>query len=107
MRVLIAGVAGYLGWPLAQYLAARGHIVAGIDKFLRRQWVEEIGSHSALPIASIEDRLQAFQARYTQNLMFRRGDLQDYNFLKSFLSDFQPHAIVHLAEMPSAPYSMM
>ncbi|MEP6984398.1 MAG: NAD-dependent epimerase/dehydratase family protein [Chloroflexota bacterium] len=107
MKVLIAGVDGYLGWPLAQYLAARGHIVAGIDKFLRRQWVEEIGGHSALPIASIEDRLQAFQERYNQNLIFRTGDLQDYNFLKSFLSDFHPDAIVHLGEMPSAPYSMM
>lgn len=107
MKVLIAGVDGYLGWPLAQYLAARGHSVAGIDKFLRRQWVEEIGGHSALPIAPFEDRLQAFTKRYGHMLIFQQGDLQDYKFLKSFLVDFQPDAIVHLAEMPSAPFSMM
>jgi len=41
MRVLIAGVDGYLGWPLAQRLASRGHEVAGVDIYYRRGWVEE------------------------------------------------------------------
>lgn len=107
MKVMIAGVDGYLGWPLAQYLASRGHTVAGIDQFLRRQWVEEMGGQSALPISSFDDRLRAYHERYNQDLIFRQGDLQDYKFLKSFLCDFQPDAIVHLAEMPSAPFSMM
>ncbi len=107
MKVFIAGVDGYLGWSLAQYLAARNHIIAGTDMFLRRQWVEEIGSHSALPISSFEDRQDAFQERYDKSLRFQEGNLQDYTFLKSYLVDFQPDAIVHLAEMPSAPYSMM
>ena len=47
MKVFVAGIDGYLGWPLAQYLAARGHQIAGADLFLRRQWVNEMGSHSA------------------------------------------------------------
>ena len=33
MRVFIAGIDGYLGWPLAQYLAARGHEVGGVDGY--------------------------------------------------------------------------
>jgi UDP-sulfoquinovose synthase len=107
MKVFIAGVDGYLGWPLAQYLAARGHQVAGNDLFLRRQWVEEVGSHSAIPVYNNEERLKAFRQRFEQNLIFREGDLLDYTFLKHFLADFQPDAIVHLAEMPSAPYSMI
>lgn len=107
MKVFIAGVDGYLGWSLAQYLAARNHTVAGVDMFLRRQWVDEIGSHSALPIVSIEERQQAFQECFGTSLIFKQGDLQDYAFLKSFLDDFQPDAVVHLGEMPSAPYSMM
>jgi UDP-sulfoquinovose synthase len=107
MKVFIAGVDGYLGWPLAQYLAARGHQVAGNDLFLRRKWVEEVGSHSALPVYSMDERLEAFYQRFGQNLTFREGNLLDYTFLKNFLADFQPDAIVHLAEMPSAPYSMI
>jgi UDP-sulfoquinovose synthase len=107
MKVFIAGIDGYLGWSLAQYLTARGHVVAGNDVYLRRQWVEEMGSLSALPIVSMEERLAAFRERYGTDLIFREGDLLDYDFLVSFLRDFQPDAIVHLAEMPSAPYSMI
>jgi len=107
MKVFIAGLDGYLGWALAQYLTARGHQVGGTDLFLRRQWVAEVGSHSAVPIASMQDRLDTFHKHYGKALDFRQGDLLDYTFLKSYLADFQPDAIVHLAEMPSAPYSMI
>ncbi len=107
MKVFIAGIDGYLGWPLAQYLTARGHRVAGNDMFYRRQWVAEIGSHSAIPVYDLPERQRAFRDRYGCDLIFRQGDLLDYQFLKSFLEDFQPDAIVHLAEMPSAPYSMI
>ncbi|MBK9749965.1 MAG: NAD-dependent epimerase/dehydratase family protein [Chloroflexi bacterium] len=107
MRVFIAGVDGYLGWALAQYLTARGHDVAGVDNYARRQWVDEMGSVSAIPIYSMPDRLAAFREHYGKELLFREGDLLDYQFLRDFLSDFQPDAIVHLGEMPSAPYSMI
>jgi UDP-sulfoquinovose synthase len=107
MRVFIAGIDGYLGWALAQYLTARGHEVAGNDLFLRRQWVEEVGSTSALPVYSMQERLTAFREHYGKDLDFREGDLLDYTFVKNYFRDFQPEAIVHLAEMPSAPYSMM
>ncbi len=107
MRVFIAGIDGYLGWPLAQYLASRGHVVAGIDALLRRQWVEEIGGHSAIPVATIAERLQAFRHRFGITLDFQNGNLLDYEFLKHSLAAFKPDAVVHLAEMPSAPYSMI
>lgn len=107
MKVFIPGIDGYLGWALAQYLTARGHEVAGVDRYLRRDWVEEMGSTSALPIATMAERLEAFEARYGKPLNFREGDLLDYAFLRDYLNEFQPDAIVHLAEMPSAPYSMI
>ncbi len=107
MKVFIAGIDGYLGWALAQYLTVRGHEVAGVDRYLRRQWVEEVGSVSAMPIYSMEERLVAFREHFGKDLLFREGDLLDYAFMRNFLADFQPEAIVHLAEMPSAPYSMI
>lgn len=107
MRVFIAGIDGYLGWSLAQYLTARGHDVAGTDLFLRRKWVEEVGGQSALPVYSMEERLEAFEARHGKPLNFRKGDLLDYEFVRDYLAAFQPDAIVHLGEMPSAPYSMI
>ncbi len=107
MKVLIAGMDGYLGWPLAQYLAARGHTVAGLDAFLRRKWVTEMNSDSAIPAAPMTERLQGFENRFDQKLLFREGNLLDYDFLKQYLAEFMPDAIVHFAEMPSAPYSMI
>lgn len=107
MKVFVIGIDGYLGWSLAQYLTVRGHTVAGIDALLRREWVEEVGSQSAIPIVSFKERLDAFQERFGVALDARMGDLLDYPFLKGFLADFQPDAIVHLGEMPSAPYSMI
>lgn len=107
MKVYIAGIDGYLGWPLAQYLVARGHQIAGNDLFLRRKWVEEMDSYSAIPIYNIDERLEAFREHHNQDVIFRKGDMLDYGFLRDFLNDFQPDAIVHLAEMPSAAYSMI
>jgi UDP-sulfoquinovose synthase len=107
MRIFIAGIDGYLGWPLAQHLAKRGHMVAGLDALLRRQWVAEVGGHSAIPIFPIEERLHAFHEHHQCDVLFRQGNLLDYPLLRDMLSAFQPDAIVHLAEMPSAPYSMI
>ena len=62
--MFIAGMDGYLGWSLAQHLAARGHEVAGVDALLRRAWVEEMGSVSAIPIAPVEDRFRPSAHQY-------------------------------------------
>jgi UDP-sulfoquinovose synthase len=107
MRVFIAGVDGYLGWPLALALAQRGHEVAGIDAYYRRDWVAEVGAQSATPIRRMTERLQAFHDHFGQSLDFRRGDLCDYNLVLNMLRSFEPEALVHLGEQPSAPYSMM
>lgn len=107
MKVFIAGLDGYLGWALAQYMTEKGHEVAGADKLMRREWVAEVGSISAIPIASHAERRTAFEERFGKPLDFRVGDLTNFEFVRDFLADFQPDAIVHLAQMPSAPYSMI
>ena len=107
MRVFIAGMDGYLGWSLALYLMARGHQVAGCDLFLRRKWVEEMGGWSAIPIASMEKRLVAAREKFGVQPLFWEGDLQSWEFVQHCFQEFQPDAIVHLGECPSAPYSMM
>ena len=107
MRIFIAGMDGYLGWSLAQYLAARGHQVGGADLFLRRQWVEEMGSCSATPVASMKDRLAALKESRGVEPKFWEADLRDYSVVERIFKEFQPDAVVHLGECPSAPYSMV
>jgi len=107
VRVLITGVDGYLGWTLAIHLASRGHDVAGIDNYMRRDWVQEMASQSATPIARMTQRLEAFRRTLGRNLTFHKGDLTDHDFVANVYRGFRPEAVVYLGEMPSAPYSMI
>jgi UDP-sulfoquinovose synthase len=107
MRVFIAGMDGYLGWSLAKHLTALGHEVSGADLFLRRQWVEEMGSWSATPIATMKERLVALKESTGVEPKFWHADLREYEAVSQILRDFQPDAVVHLGECPSAPYSML
>ncbi len=107
MRVFIAGMDGYLGWSLAQYLAARGHKVGGADAYFRRKWVAEMGSQSATPIREMTERLQAFEHRWGEAPYYKEGDLTDWPFVQGMFEEFKPDAVVHLGECPSAPYSMI
>ncbi len=107
MKVLICGMDGYLGWPLALQLNQReGAEVVGLDNFSRRAQVDEVGSDSAIPIESMRERLAAARDIFGEAPDFREGDLRDYDFVAKVLSEESPEAIVHLGEMPSAPYSM-
>jgi UDP-sulfoquinovose synthase len=105
--VLVAGADGYLGWPLCMHLASKGYDVVGIDNFARRRNVEEIGSWSALPIPTMEERLAAFQKIHGKRIEFFEGDLRDFYFVRGIVRRYKPKAIVHLGEQPSAPYSMI
>jgi UDP-sulfoquinovose synthase len=107
MRVLICGVDGYLGWALAQHLAARGHEIAGIDDYSRRRWVAEMNSDSAIPVAPMRDRLEVFKETFGDELRYWEGDLKEYALIEDAFKEFSPDAVVHLGECPSAPYSMI
>jgi UDP-sulfoquinovose synthase len=107
MRVLILGIDGYLGWSLAQYLSDKEYIIGGVDTFYRRDQVEEIESYSAIPISNIIERMQAYKEIYGKDIFFRAVDVCNYDHIKNVIQKFKPDCIVHLAENPSAPYSMI
>ncbi len=107
MKVLIAGMDGYLGWTLAMHLRNRGHTVAGVDNFSRRKNVEEVGSWSATPIRDIDERLKAFREIHGKDIRFWEGDLREYHFVRGIVKKYKPDTIVHLGEQPCAPYSMI
>ena len=61
MRIMVLGGDGYLGWPTAMYLSSRGHDVAVLDNAVRRQYDEELGSGSLVPIESLRTRVKAWR----------------------------------------------
>ena len=107
MRILILGIDGYLGWSLANYLAGKDDAISGIDSFFRRKWVKEMDSISAVPVASMKKRLKSYQKIYNKEINFYKGDITDYDFLSKTIKKIKPEVIVHFAQCPSAPYSMM
>ena len=108
MRVMILGIDGYLGWPLALKLSKLGFKVAGVDNYWRRDMVMEKGSHTAVEIPRMTERLSKVKEILGLDINFRKIDIRtELPKLKEFMEEFKPEAIVHYAEIPSAPYSMV
>jgi len=107
MRVLILGMDGYLGWPLALRLARLGMQVSGMDNLSRRKWVSDRNAHSVVPILSMEDRLKKAKEVLDVDINYREFDILNRDELRDFLEEVEPEVIVHYAENSSAPYSMM
>ena len=109
MTILLTGADGYVGWPTALRTAARtDDRVLLVDNFARREWVESVGSVSAVPVAGIEDRMEAARDELgLANLSFVEGDLAERAFADELLSVHQPDVVVHAAAQPSAPYSQV
>lgn len=107
VKILILGMDGYIGWPLTLHQLAKGHTVCGVDNFSRRKNVDEMKSWSATPILEMSERLVYLKKKYGDKITFFEGDLLNPQFIDDVVKNFQPDAIVHLAEQPSAPFSMI
>src|SRR5437588_4231758 len=107
MRILVMGGDGYLGWPTVLHFCARGHEVAMVDNFARRRWHLERSTESLTPIASLGERIRAWREISGREIVAHIGDAQDAEFLDAVIAGFLPEAVVHYAEQPSAPYSML
>ncbi len=107
MKIGVLGGDGYCGWATALYLSARGHEVAIVDNFARRQWDHELGVQTLTPIRPLAERLRVWHELTGRAIQLFVGDVTDYDFLSSFVAEFQPESVVHFAEQRSAPYSMI
>ena len=107
MTILVLGGDGYCGWPTALHLSDAGHDVVIVDNFSRRQSDEELGTRSLTPIASLKERLGAWEEVTGRTIGREVGDLLDWEFVSSVVQRYQPEAVVHFAEQRSAPYSMI
>ncbi len=107
MRICVLGGDGYCGWATALYLSRKGHEIAIVDNYARRQWDHELGVQSLTPIEHMSRRLAVWQEVSGRAIELYTGDVTDYDFLASMMEDFRPDAVVHFAEQRAAPYSMI
>ncbi|MFP7754052.1 NAD-dependent epimerase/dehydratase family protein [Thermodesulfobacteriota bacterium B35] len=107
MKALILGGDGYLGWPTAMNFSAKGHDVMVVDNYLRRDLCRKHDVESLYSPPNLHERSRIWQKITGRKIAVRIGNCCDYAFLSSIFGEFAPEAVIHYAEQPSAPYSML
>ena len=119
-NVLILGGDGYLGWPTAMYFSSRGYEVTVVDNYFRRNacteldtgmlysvptliqraklWYELTGFEIKVVIADLSDP-EAMRILFDARLKYQWAVNENYSGL--------PDTVIHYAEQPSAPYSLI
>ncbi len=107
MKVIVLGGDGFCGWPCAVNLAEQNHDVIIVDNLSRRKIDIDLEVESLTPIASITERLSAWEEIGGKPMRFINMDLsKQYQKLLNLLIDEKPDSVIHFAEQRAAPYSM-
>ncbi|MCK9189685.1 NAD-dependent epimerase/dehydratase family protein [Acidithiobacillus sp.] len=108
MRICILGGDGYLGWPTAMHFSARGHKVLAVDNMIKRHWEAVVDVAPLEPTPLLQGRAVHWHGKTGKVIEVVVGDIAtDPELLQRICRDYQPDVIIHYAEQPSAPYSMM
>lgn len=95
MRVLVTGVAGFIGFSLATRLLARGDEVIGVDIV-----------NDYYDVTLKEARLSALRDQAGDRFTFLRTDFADYAALVTALDGLEFDRIVHLGAQAGVRYSI-
>lgn len=119
-HVLILGGDGYLGWPTAMYFSNRGYQVTVVDNYFRRNACNELDAGMLYPVPTLIERAKIWHEKTGYEIKVVIGDLAQPELMRSLFdgrvsyqwsinSEFSgiPETVVHYAEQPSAPYSVM
>lgn len=107
MKILILGGDGFLGWPTAMHLSNKGHEVMVVDNYLRRNLARELNVEPLFDNPNLHKRVKIWKKVSGKEIKIEIGDCADYAFISKIVKDFRPEGIVHYAEQPSAPCSMI
>ncbi len=108
MRVLILGGDGYLGWPTAMNLSQQGHEVAVVDNMIKRYWEAELAVEPLTPIRPLPTRVKQWKAVSGKDIRVFICDIaENHRYVYNIFDEVRPEVIIHYAEQPSAPFSMM
>ena len=93
MKVLLTGVAGFIGMHCAERLLARGDEVIGVDN---------LSPYYAVELK--QARLARLEGK--KGFRFLRSDIADFPSLKAIFEKEKPEAVLHLAAQPGVRYSL-
>ncbi len=107
MKIIIFGADGYLGWPTAMKFASDGYDIIAVDNYLRRKIAKDTQSEALIDNPTLEERANNYKSISGKNIKVEIGDCANYEFVKNLFKTYKPDAVIHYAEQPSAPYSMI
>ncbi len=119
-HILILGGDGYLGWPSAMYFSARGHEVTVVDNYFRRNACTELDTGMLYPVPTLIERAKIWHEKTGKEIKVVIADLSEPEKMRQLFDgrvQYQwainknftgiPETVIHYAEQPSAPYSLM
>ncbi len=119
-HTIILGGDGYLGWPTAMYFSNQRHDVTVVDNYFRRNACTELDLGMLYPVPTLPERARIWYELTGKEIKVVIGDLTDPEIMRSLFIgnvDYQwainkkftgvPETVIHYAEQPSAPYSLI
>ena len=119
-HILILGGDGYLGWPTAMHFSHRGYQVTVVDNYFRRNACTELDVGMLYPVPTLVQRAKKWYELTGREIRVVIGDLTDATLMRALFhgsveytwslnQDFigSPETVIHYAEQPSAPYSLI
>jgi UDP-sulfoquinovose synthase len=106
-NILVLGGDGFVGWPTCLHLSNCGYNIILVDNLARRKADIELGCESLTPIRPIEERIKVWKEVTGRQIAYEYIDVSDhYHRILSLIKEYEPKAVIHLAEQRAAPYSM-
>tara|TARA_B100000989_G_scaffold296894_1_gene281151 strand:+ start:1358 stop:2545 length:1188 start_codon:yes stop_codon:yes gene_type:complete len=119
-NILILGGDGYLGWPTAMYLSQKGYEVTVVDNYFRRKCCLELNIEALYQNINLVERAKIWYELTGKEIKVVLGDLREPEIMHSLFNgkvnyswciDLKykgvPESVIHYAEQPSAPYSLI
>ena len=104
-KVLITGVAGFIGSRLAEHLNALGYEILGCDIYNFRNQFFDVGDSNHLILQRLRyDRIAHFLQR--NQIQYQAIDLSDHGAVMTLFGSFQPDVVVHLAAQAGVRHSV-
>ena len=103
MKVLILGADGYLGWSTTVGLAQDKHKLILVDNYSKRKYMKKLKRRLLNNNQKVETKIKYING----NITFHNVDCTSINKLQNIIKKYKPDAIIHFAELPSAPFSML
>lgn len=119
-HVLILGGDGYLGWPTAMYFSERGYEVTVVDNYFRRNACTELDTGMLYPVPDLVERAEIWHQKTGREIKVVIADLAEPDKMRGLFDGSLQYdwaldqtfsgiaeTVVHYAEQPSAPYSVL